>query len=396
MLSGSAAAVRVVSNPAAAPRTAPPAGRLTGDGFKAAGDVVRAWPRYAPTPLRSLAGLAHETGLERLSYKDEAERFGLGSFKPVGAGYAAARALQIALAQQTGRVVALGDIVAGRAADAAADVTLVAATDGNHGRAIAWAARAIGARAQVFLHAQVTAGRRAAIEALGAETTVVPGGYDDSVRAASAAADGVRAVLVQDTTVDGRDAAPTDIAHGYGVLADEIVDALVEPPSHVVVQAGVGGFAAALCARFWMRWGAARPFFITLEPREAACVAESLATGRPVVASGSGHSAMAGLACSEVSDIAWEVLATGADAALVVDDAPAFEGMRRLAVPIGADPAIVAGECAGGAVGALLAISERADLRELLRLTPASHVLLIGTEGATDPDVYADAIAGRL
>jgi diaminopropionate ammonia-lyase len=160
----------------------------------------------------------------------------------------------------------------------------------------------------------------------------------------------------------------------------------------VIAQAGVGGLASALCARFWIEWGPRRPRFVTLEPTKAACVMASLRAGRQTALSGDIDTAMAGLSCGEVSDLAWEVLATGADAALALSDDWAFAGMRRLADPEPPDPPIVGGECAGGAVGALMALADRPAERAALGMDSTSRVLLIGTEGATDAAIYAKAV----
>jgi len=390
---GHAEGVRVVTNAAAADRDAPPAGPLSRQGFDTAFADITAWPGYAPTPLVPLPGLASTLGLGAIHYKDEAGRFGLGSFKPIGGGYAVARTIARELERRgAGRNVSPADLRSGRLRERVRGITLVSATDGNHGRAVAWGARLFGASARIFAHERMSPGRRAAIEALGGEVVIVPGGYEDSVRAAFA--EGARNgwPVVQDTSVGKYRTVPTDICHGYGVIAEEIVRALHTPPTHAIVQAGVGGIASALCARFWQHYGPARPRFLVLEPTNAACVTHSIAAGRRVALTGDTHTAMAGLACGEVSEIAWEVLATGADGAIVVDDHWAFEGMCRLAEPVGNDPPIVAGECAGGAVGALLALARRPELAEALGLDGAARVLLIGTEGATDPAIYEDVV----
>ncbi len=389
--------VRIAMNAAAAPREAPPAGPLTPTGFADAYREIGAWPAYAPTPLTPLPGLAAELGLGAIHYKDEGGRFGLGSFKPLGGAYAVARTLARAPAARGIADVAAADLMAGRHAGDLDGITLVSATDGNHGRAVAWGARACGARARIFAHDQMSAARRAAIEALGAELVICPGGYDDSVREAFRVAGENGWPVVQDTAIGDYRDVPIDICHGYGVIAAEVLEGLAAgaPPfSHVIVQAGVGGVAAAICARLWQALGAARPRFIVLEPDNAACVTASLEAGRRVTLTGDTHTAMAGLACGEVSEIAWEVLATGADAAIVIGDGWAFEGMRRLAAPLAGDPPIVAGECAGGAVGALLALAEQPALAGALGLDGASTILLIGTEGATDAAIYAE-IVGR-
>ena len=384
--------VRIALNPAATAREAPPAGPLTAEGFAAAYREISAWPLYAPSPLRALPGLAAELGLGGLSYKDEGDRFGLGSFKPLGGAYAVARTLQRTLAGRGKGDVMVADLMAGRHAAALRDVTLISATDGNHGRAVAWGAKLCGAKARIFSHDQMSEARRAAIKALGAELVICPGGYDDSVREAFRVAGAHGWPVVQDTAIGDYRTVPIDICHGYGVIAEEVLRAGVPPFTHAIVQAGVGGVAAAICARFWQALGPGRPRFIVLEPENAACVTRSIEAGERVTLTGDTHTAMAGLACGEVSEIAWETLATGADAAVVVGDGWAFEGMRRLAEPAGEDPAIVAGECAGGAVGALLALTAEPEFAAALGLDAGSRVLLVGTEGATDAAIYAEVV----
>lgn len=385
----------LVINPAAATRASAPAGPFTLGGFRRAAQSISAIPDYAKTPLHALPDLAQRCELGAIHYKDEAHRFGLGSFKPLGAPYAAAVALADILAPthpQQARAELLAGIVTGDHADALAATTLVSATDGNHGRALSWAAGRFGAKAHIFAHDGMSEGRRKAIRDLGAELTICAGGYDDSVREAFAYGAETGCPVIQDTAAGDYRATPEAITYGYGTIALETFDTLPEPPTHVIVQAGVGGVASALCSAFWYLYGAKRPRFIVLEPLTAACVAASLAAGCPVTVPGDTQTAMAGLACGTVSDLAWEVLHTGADAVLLVPDAFAFEGMRALAQPMGSDPAIVGGECAGGAVGALLGLQQRPDLMAALQLNASSRVFVLGTEGATDPALYAEIV----
>lgn len=384
--------VRILANPAAAPREAPPTGPLTAEGFAEAYREISAWPAYAPTPLVALPALAARLGLAAVYYKDEGGRFGLGSFKPLGGAYAVARVLARELARRGAAGVSVKDLMAGRYRDKVSGITIVSATDGNHGRSVAWGARLCGANARIYSHEQMSEARRAAIRALGAELVIVAGNYDDAVREAFRAAGDNGWPVVQDTAIGGYRTVPIDICHGYGVIAEEVIRAGLPPFTHVIVQAGVGGIAAAVLTRFWLEWGADRPRFIVLEPENAACVTASLEAGAQAVLSGDTHTAMAGLACGEVSDIAWEALATGADGAVVIGDGWAFEGMRRLAAPEGGDPAVVAGECGGGAVGALMALAEHPEMAAELGLDAGARVLLIGTEGATDPEIYAEVV----
>jgi len=393
------ASVMALANPQAAGPAAPYGATLEAAlscaGFTAAYGEIATWPGYAPTPLVALPAFAREVRLGAVLYKDEAGRFGLASFKPLGGAYAVARVLARELKRRgIAEAATAADFAAGRYAEAVCDITITSATDGNHGRSVAWGARMFGCKAVIVIHETVSEGRRAAIAAFGAEVVRVAGGYDDSVRHAFAEAAKNGWHVVQDTATATYREVPADITYGYGVIAEEIVQEIAEPPTHVIVQAGVGGVASAICARFWQHLGARRPKFIVLEPVQAACVAASLRAGRRADVTGDIDSVMAGLACGEVSELAWEVLATGANGAIVIDDDWALAGMRRLASPVDGDPAIVAGECSGGAAGALMALADREDLRAVLGLDATSRVLVIGTEGATDPEIYM-RIVGR-
>jgi diaminopropionate ammonia-lyase len=182
--------------------------------------------------------------------------------------------------------------------------------------------------------------------------------------------------------------------HGYGVMASEIVHQLSskQPPTHVFVQAGVGALAAAVCANFWLQWGSQRPLFIVTEPTQADCVFKSLQAGQRTAVQGALDTVMAGLACGEVSELAWEILQGGTNFAVKIDDAYALDAMRTLARPIGNDPAIVAGETGGVGLAALLAARDHPGIRAQLKLDASSRVLLLGSEGDTDPVIYKQVV----
>ncbi len=366
-------------------------------GLARARAVIAAWPGYAPTPLVSLPGLARALGVARIDYKNEAPRFGLGSFKPLGGAYAVARALMRRIARRTGgREPAVAELIAGRYREIAATVTVAAATDGNHGRSVAWGARMFGCRSVIFIHETVTAARERAIAALGAEVRRTPGAFDDAVRIAQETAEAEGWIVVADTS-DGRMAeAPREVMQGYALMADEVIAQLGDaaPPSHVFLQAGVGGMAAASCARFWQAFGPRRPITVLVEPETAACWFASIEAGRPVAVDGALESIMAGLACGEVSRLAWPILAAGAHAAMTVTDEAAAECMRLLAEGRFGDAPLVAGESAVAGLAGLIAAASDRDARARLGLDSESHVVLFGTEGATDPETYA-AIVGR-
>ncbi len=372
------AGLRIAVNPRAARRDAGYGGSaLTADGFAAAEREIASWPGYAATPLVRLDGLARSVGLAALWYKDESGRFGLKSFKALGGAYAVRRVLE-------------------RQARPARDVTVTCATDGNHGRSVAWGARLAGCKCVIFIHATVSEGRAAAIRSYGAEVVRVPGNYDDAVRRAAAEAARHGWFVVSDTSYEGYRDVPVDVMHGYGVMAAEILRQLPadEVPTHVFVQVGVGALAAAICASFWLAWGPRRPRLVAVEPVRADCLLQSIAAGRPVAVHGGLETVMAGLACGEVSELAWEILCEGADFAVAVGDDWALEAMRALAGPCDRDPAIVAGETGAAGLAALLAALDRAEPRTQLGLDTGARVLLLGTEGDTDPEIYR-RIVGR-
>ena len=341
---------------------------LNQDGFEAARDEIFTWPGYAPTPLVSLPGLAAQAGFGAIYYKDEGERFGLDSFKALGGAYAVAK-----LVRGTGK-----------------DITVCSATDGNHGRSVAWGAQVSGCRCVIYIHAHVSEGRQRAIESFGAEVRRVTGNYDDSVHQAAedSAANGWH--VVSDTSWPGYSEIPCDVMHGYGVMVGEAIDQLPggELPTHVFIQGGVGGLAAAVLATFWQRYGPERPCFAVAEPVNAACLFESAKAGAPTVVPGALDTIMAGLAAGEVSLLAWDILSAGCDAFATVGDHTARDLMRTLAHGCDGDPPVVAGESA--VAGLAAAIEARQD--GTLGLDGESRLLVIGSEGATDPALYHEIV----
>jgi len=392
---------RAIRNPAAAPATAPYGEAreqvMSQQGFDAAYAEISSWPGYAPTPLVALPGLAHALGVDRIHYKDERGRFGrfgLKSFKALGGAYAVANVLRKKVEQATGRThVTSKELLSGAFAAIVSEATVTCATDGNHGRSVAWGAQLFGCRCVIFVHEHVSQGRRDAIARFGAEVREVKGNYDDSVRHAAATARASGWTVVSDTSYPGYRDIPLDVMHGYGVMAREITQQMRDAaPTHVFVQAGVGALAAAVCACFWLHWGARRPLFVVVEPTRADCVYQSLAAGTPVVVGGALDTVMAGLACGEVSELAWEILHGGADVAAAVDDDYALQAMRMLAQPPAGDPPVVAGETGGTGLAALLAARDYPEIRLTLALEPGSRVLLLGSEGDTDPQIYREVV----
>lgn len=337
-------------------------------------------PAYAPTPLHALPALAAELGVGALHLKDEGARLGLGSFKALGGAYAVVRVAQEEAERQPDRpAVAEGMIFA-------------CASAGNHGRSVAFGARLVGAKAVVFLHTGVSEERAAAIERLGARTSRVEGSYDDAVAEATRVAEAEGWTLVSDTSWPGYERVPGMVMQGYTVLVREALRQLPSPPTHVFVQAGVGGVAAAVAGHLATALGDRRPFFVVVDPSRAACFYESAKAGRPVEVARGEPTVMAMLECYEPSRVAWRVLSRVADAFMTVDDDDAVHAMRRLARPVGGDPAVVAGESGAAGVAGLLRAAAAPDVAAVLGLNGGSRVLAIVTEGATDPERYAGLV----
>lgn len=339
----------------------------------------RALPAYAPTPLHRLDALARSIGVGSLLLKDESRRFGLGAFKGLGASFAMARWL--ARHPRHG------------------PVTFATATDGNHGRAVAWSARHLGARAVILIPAHAAAARVAAIRAEGAEVRLVPEGYDAAVRMVHDLAAAHGWVVIQDTASPGYEEVPEWIAAGYWTHAREM-----EPWPHapgapevdlVLLHAGVGTWAAAMAAYYWWRYGARRPRLVVVEPSRAPCCLEAARRGAPVEVPTAPHTIMAGLDCGLASSAAMRVLATGVDAFIAIDDEWVRRAMRRLDAPVGEDPRVIAGESGAASVAGLMALVAEpslASVRAHLGIGSATRVLVWSTEGATDPVHWAEVV----
>jgi len=349
---------------------------------QAAARITR-WPGYAPTPLHRLDGYAARAGAAGVWYKDEGPRFGLGSFKALGGAYAVERLL----AERAGS----DDTAALRAA--ARGMTVACATDGNHGRSVAWGAERLGCRCVIYLHAGVSEGREAAIRRYGAEIRRVAGTYDDSVHQAAADAAHEGWTVVSDTSYPGYDHIPRLVMQGYQVMVQEALEQMGGAPTHVFLQGGVGGLAAAVVGHLWDALGDARPTAVVVEPERAACLYESARAGRPVALTGDIDTVMAGLCCGEVSLLAWDILREGADWFATLPDAAVPGLMRGLADGEGGVP-VVAGESAVAGLGALLRLAADPEARRTLGIDSGSRILVFGTEGDTDPVLY-EKLVGR-
>ena len=355
---------------------------------------ITQWEGYAETPLVSLPALSTEIGIGEILYKDEGPRFGLGSFKALGGSYAAQRVLQHQISEATGKDVSLVDIRLGKYKDACAGITLVSATDGNHGRSLAWGCQRFGAPCRIYIHAEVSEGRAQSMRDLGAEVIRIEGDYDDSVILAKKDAEENGWFVVSDTSWPGYSEPPRDVMSGYGVMTQEICDAMEQPPTHVFLQGGVGGLAAGVTAGLRQYWGADGPRVVIVEPELAACLFESGRAGAPTNFAISEETLMAGLSCGEPSGMAWEILAEEASDFLTIPESIVAPTVRLLARPLGGDPTIEAGESAIAGLAALIAVQQDSELSAKLGLDTKSRVLLIGSEGVTDPEIFAQIMAG--
>lgn len=365
---------------------------LGADALAVAQRELSQWQGYALTPLHSLPALAQALGVAAVHYKDEGGRFGLGSFKALGGAYAVARLLCRELEAQLGRSLSTQDLLSPEVRALCAGITVTCATDGNHGRSVAWGAQMFGCACVIYIHATVSEGRKDAIAHYGAQVVRTPGNYDDAVRQADLDAKAYGRFVISDTSYPGYMDVPRDVMQGYQLMVEEAAQQLAERPTHIFVQAGVGGLAAAVCGYFWERDAGDRPTFVVVEPDKADCITQSAKQGQLTAVTGDIDTLMAGLACGETSHLAWEILEKGTDAFCVIPDEAAVAAMRLLAHPLGDDPVIVAGESAVAGVAAAIAASQSEVARKTLGLHADSRILFFGSEAATDPALYAQLV----
>ena len=356
-------------------------------------------PGYAPTPLVPLQGLAHAWGLRGIFAKDESHRFGLKAFKVLGGSFAVAK-LVCRMLDRDLADTPYAQIVSRETRQKIGRITLATATDGNHGRGVAWAAEQLGQRAVVYMPRGSAPSRVASIESHGAAVVVTDLNYDDTVRLARRTAEENGWHLIQDTAWQGYTDIPLWIMQGYLTMCAETVEQLRSQnavPSHVFIQAGVGTLAGAVVGHLHGAYAKPRPKFIVMEPQQAACMLASVAAGdgKPHPAEGDLSTIMAGLACGEPNPISWEILRDLPSAYVSCDDYVAADGMRILANPLSGDAVVEAGE--SGSIGAgvidlLMNHSRFEDLRRQLGMDSGSVCLFFNTEGATDPANYRDIV----
>ena len=363
----------------------------------------KSFPQYSVTPLARLDGMAAHLGLGSLFVKDESYRFGLNAFKVLGGSFAMARYIAGEVGKDIGEINY--DYLTGEQFRRDfGQATFFTATDGNHGRGVAWAANRLGQKSVVHMPKGSAKMRFDNIAKEGAQVTIEDMNYDDCVRlAAKEAAQTEHGVVVQDTAWEGYEEIPSWIMQGYGSMAQEAVEQLraleVNRPTHVFVQAGVGSLASAVVGFFANLFPSNPPKFVIMEAESAACLYKGACQGdgSPAIVTGDLPTIMAGLACGEPNTLGWDILRNHADAFLACPDWVSARGMRMLAAPLKGDPAVVSGESGAvgmGVIDALMTDPAYGELKAALGLGADSRVLLFSTEGDTDPENYRRIVWG--
>ena len=354
----------------------------------------KSFPQYEITPLVSLSELSKELGVGGIYVKDESRRFGLGSFKALGCTFAIASFI----AQRLGKSIwELDYKTLPEAASKLGEFTFFAATDGNHGRAVAWAARELGQKAVIYMNKGCPQVRLQHILKENAEASISELNYDDTIRyVKELSAKTPNSEIIQDTAWEGYEDIPGWIMQGYAVMALEACLQLEEintKPTHLIIQAGVGAFAASAEALITNYYGKNPPVSFVVEPHVANCYQLSVekGDGEPVNVTGEMQTIMAGLACGEPSITAWDILKNNSDYFVTIDDEHAEKAMKVLATPKNSDPKVISGESGASGMGFLLELltnDKLAELRQKAGVDKNSKFLLFSTEGDTDPENY--------
>lgn len=374
---------------------------MTEDEVKKARTFHKSFPEYNITPLTKLNQMAAFLGLKEIYIKDESYRFGLNAFKVLGGSYAMAKYI----AKQTNRDVSelpYSVLTSEKLREEFGQATFFTATDGNHGRGVAWAANKLGQKSVVYMPKGSTITRLKNIEKENAKVTIEEVNYDECVRmAADAASKTPNGVVVQDTAWDGYEEIPAWIMQGYGTMAleanEQLLDNGCDRPTHVFVQAGVGSLAGAVQGYFAGRYKENPPIVVVVEADVAACLYKGAKAGDGgiQIVGGDMDTIMAGLACGEPNTISWDILKNHVDTFVSCPDWVAAKGMRMLAAPIKEDTPVTSGESGAapfGVLACLMLMDEYKELREHLKLNEDSKVLLFSTEGDTDPERYMSIV----
>lgn len=364
-------------------------------------DFHKSLPGYKATPLVELDDLAKYYGVQKLWLKDESKRFGLNAFKVLGGSYAIGKYLSQKLGRDMSELP-FNVLISDEVKKQLGDVTFVTATDGNHGRGVAWVANKLRQKSVVYMPKGSAKMRFDAIAREGADVSITDLNYDDAVRLANKGAEEHGWIMVQDTAWDGYEEIPLWIMQGYSTIINEIVEQLEaakeEKPTHVFLQAGVGSFAGAVQGYLAHLYGDDRPITIICEPHGANCIYKSMEAndGKPHNVTGYLTTIMAGLACGEPNTISWKILRDNADFSVSCDDSIAARGMRVLSSPLGNDQRVISGESGAVGLGLFTVLSEKkeeyAELMKALKIDENSRILCISTEGDTDIEGYKNVV----
>ena len=348
-------------------------------------------PEYEKTPLACLSDLAEYLGVKGVYVKDESYRFGLNAFKGLGGSYAVSKHIAGLLGKDE---ISFEEIASPEVKEKIKDLTFVTATDGNHGRGIAWTANKLGVKSVVYMPKVSTVERLENIRALGADASITEYNYDDTVRFAQKQAEENGWVFIQDTAWEGYEEIPANIMLGYTTLALEAFEELGDvKPTHVFLQAGVGAMSGAMTGIITSYYGDDSPVITIVEPDRADCIYKTAqaADGKLHIVEGDLDTMMAGLACGEPCSIGWDLIGAHADFAMSVPEAVAARGMRVLGNPAGGDRRVISGESGAvtaGIVYDLLTDESLSEFKKKIGLDEDSIVLLVSTEGDTDKENY--------
>lgn len=349
---------------------------------------------YSPTPLVSLKNLAEHLGISNIFVKDESYRFGLNAFKVLGGSYAIGKFVSEKLGVDISEM-SFDELRSNETKDRIGEITFTTATDGNHGRGVAWAAQQLGQKAVVYMPKGSSEIRLDNIKATGAEAYITELNYDDAVRLSLENARKYGWQIIQDTAWEGYENIPLWIMQGYTTMmfevAEQLVEYGVERPTHVFIQAGVGSLAGAVQGFVASYYNGERPITAVIEPNKADCMYRSAVNGKITNVTGHMDTIMAGLACGEPNPMGWKILKDYCDLFASCPDNIAANGMRVLGNPMGEDKKIISGESGAATMGFLYTIltdNKYRVIKEMLNINESSKILLISTEGDTDPENY--------
>ena len=340
-------------------------------------NTISNWENYQPSKLINLEKISKKCGVKKIYYKDESSRFNLGSFKALGGAYA----IYNLISKLKKRCIDSSKIV------------VTTATDGNHGRSVAWGAKIAGCKCKIYIHAHVSKFREEAMKDLGADVIRISGNYDESLNQCKKDAKKNSWYIVSDTSWSGYKDIPIQVMAGYSVIAKEIsMQMQNEKPTHIFLPVGVGGLAAAITSFFWKEMQEELCKIISVESEFSPCLMESILNKKPKIYEIVNETMMAGLSCGEVSEVAWKILKPTLSFCTTISDNAVGPLMKFLSEGGGGNTNIEAGECSTSGLASFLGIWKNNNLKKKIGLNKDSIILLIGTEGATDRNIYNQMI----